>query len=116
MEISAITLVTSDMRAALGFWAVLDLEITYGGPEAPFTTLRLGENFVNLVADRRGWTGFWGRVVIHVPSPDKLWQDFADAGYRSQTEPADAPWGERYFHILDPDGHELSFARPLVTP
>ncbi|MGH8701888.1 MAG: VOC family protein, partial [Burkholderiales bacterium] len=27
--------------------------------------------------------------------------------------PADAPWGERYFHISDPDGHELSFARPL---
>jgi len=28
--------------------------------------------------------------------------------------PADAPWGERYFHILDPDGHELSFARRLT--
>jgi len=27
--------------------------------------------------------------------------------------PDDAPWGERYFHIRDPDGHELSFARPL---
>ena len=23
-------------------------------------------------------------------------------------------WGERYFHIADPDGHELSFAKPLV--
>jgi uncharacterized glyoxalase superfamily protein PhnB len=27
--------------------------------------------------------------------------------------PSDAPWGERYFHIRDPDGHELSFARRL---
>jgi uncharacterized glyoxalase superfamily protein PhnB len=26
-------------------------------------------------------------------------------------EPRDAPWGERYFHLSDPDGHELSFAR-----
>jgi hypothetical protein len=25
-----------------------------------------------------------------------------------------APWGERCFHIHDPDGHELSFARPLA--
>ena len=25
----------------------------------------------------------------------------------------DAPWGERYFHVRDPDGHELSFARLL---
>ncbi|HIM82059.1 MAG TPA: VOC family protein, partial [Dehalococcoidia bacterium] len=22
-------------------------------------------------------------------------------------------WGERYFHINDPDSHELSFAKPL---
>ena len=34
--------------------------------------------------------------------------------------PRDAEWGERFFHLIDPDGHELSFARPLrssgVTP
>ncbi|MHC4164482.1 MAG: VOC family protein, partial [Planctomycetota bacterium] len=30
-----------------------------------------------------------------------------------EAAPADAEWGERYFHITDPDGHELSFARPL---
>jgi uncharacterized glyoxalase superfamily protein PhnB len=27
--------------------------------------------------------------------------------------PQDASWGERYFHMADPDGHELSFARPF---
>jgi hypothetical protein len=27
--------------------------------------------------------------------------------------PRDASWGERYFYVLDPDGHELSFAQPL---
>ena len=32
----------------------------------------------------------------------------------SPAPPRDAEWGERYFHILDPDGHELSFARPLA--
>jgi uncharacterized glyoxalase superfamily protein PhnB len=35
------------------------------------------------------------------------------AGLSPETDPADAPWGERYFHLSDPDGHELSFARPL---
>ena len=35
------------------------------------------------------------------------------AGYSPDTAPRDAEWGERYFHITDPDGHELSFARPL---
>ncbi len=27
--------------------------------------------------------------------------------------PTDAPWGERFFHVTDPDGHELSFAELL---
>jgi uncharacterized glyoxalase superfamily protein PhnB len=35
------------------------------------------------------------------------------AGLQSSTEPRDAEWAERYFHLTDPDGHELSFARPL---
>jgi uncharacterized glyoxalase superfamily protein PhnB len=25
----------------------------------------------------------------------------------------DSEWGERYFHLLDPDGHELSFAKQI---
>jgi uncharacterized glyoxalase superfamily protein PhnB len=29
--------------------------------------------------------------------------------------PADAPWGERYFHVQDPAGHEVSIARPLAA-
>ncbi len=35
------------------------------------------------------------------------------AGYRPDTAPRDAEWGERFFHLTDPDGHELSFAWPL---
>ena len=35
------------------------------------------------------------------------------AGYRPDTAPRDAEWGERFFHVTDPDGHELSFAKPL---
>ena len=35
------------------------------------------------------------------------------AGITPSTEPADASWSERYFHIDDPDSHELSFAKPL---
>jgi uncharacterized glyoxalase superfamily protein PhnB len=35
------------------------------------------------------------------------------AGFTPETAPRDAEWGERYFHLRDPDGHALSFARPL---
>src|SRR5262249_55196063 len=46
--------------------------------------------------------------------------DDVDAYYRSMQAqrlnlepPKDAPWGERFLHVTDPDGHELSFAEPL---
>ncbi|MGI9597458.1 MAG: VOC family protein [Acidimicrobiales bacterium] len=112
-EINAITFVTRGMAESVQFWTTAGLDVAFGGPDSSFTSLRFGDNFVNLTVDERDWSGFWGRVVFHVPSPDELWRTFADAGYRSETAPADAPWGERYFHILDPDGHELSFARRL---
>lgn len=123
-EISAITFVVSDMAVSVAFYETAGMTIAYGGPDRPFTTMRLGgathpnaANFVNLMladADAVDRTGFWGRVVLHVDSPDEQWRIFADAGYESLTAPADAPWGERYFHIRDPDGHELSFAIPTA--
>lgn len=117
MEINALTLATSDMSRAIAFWQVIGLTLTYGGPNSKLTTLAFGRNFINLQLDPSAPTDRppfgWGRAVLHVESPDDLWAKFAAAGYPSLTDPADAPWGERYFHILDPDGHELSFARPL---
>ena len=38
------------------------------------------------------------------------------AGLEPMTEPVDAPWGERYFHVLDPAGHEVSIARRIDRP
>ena len=31
-----------------------------------------------------------------------------------ENEPSDAAWGERYFHIREPDGYQLSFATPII--
>lgn len=105
------------MSLAVAFWQVLGLEITYGGPTAPFTSLIFGSNFVNLqLVDQSNGDirpRAWGRVVFHVDSPDEIWNRFTSAGYEAETEPNNASWGERFFHIVDPDGHELSFARPL---
>ena len=42
-----------------------------------------------------------------------MYQRALDAQLAPEGAPTDAPWGERYFHIHDPDGHGLSFARPL---
>lgn len=113
-EINAITLTTSDMAAAVAFYQTASMTVVYGGEDSSsFTSLRHGSNYVNLTAGEGEHSGFWGRVIFHVESPDDVWSAFTRAGFEAAFEPRDAPWGERYFHILDPDGHELSFARRL---
>ncbi len=54
----------------------------------------------------------WGRLIFHVADVDAIWRRFNKLGFEPE-KPQNASWGERYFHLLDPDGHELSFARPL---
>lgn len=114
-KISAITLATADMAAAVGFYEALGMHVVYGGPRASFTSFSLGTSYLNLVASSERTWSWWGRVIIYVEDVDRLHARALAAGLRSSTRPRDASWGERYFHISDPDGHELSFARPLAS-
>jgi uncharacterized glyoxalase superfamily protein PhnB len=52
-------------------------------------------------------------VIFYVSDVDLLYQQALARGLQPEFAPRDADWGERYFHITDADGHELSFARLL---
>ncbi|HEX3953554.1 MAG TPA: VOC family protein [Stellaceae bacterium] len=113
-SISAVTLATHDMRRALAFYRIVGMAVIHGGEDSAFTSLRVGDNYLNLIAqpaDRR-WS-WWGRLIFYDSDVDALYQRLVAAGYRPQAAPRDAAWGERFFHTTDPDGHELSFAWPL---
>lgn len=113
--LNAITFHTADMARACAFWEAAGLAYAYGGPDAAFTSLKAGGGtFVNLqTVNEYTPTSGWGRIIIHVASPDDVHAALIDAGYTPHAEPADAPWGERYFHVTDPDANEISFARRL---
>ena len=114
--ISAVTLATHDMSRAVRFYASLGFEIAYGGEAAPFTSFRAGpDGYLNLIAQpaEKQWS-WWGRTIFYVGDVDALYEKALAAGHKPSTQPSDAEWGERYFHLTDPDGHELSFARPLT--
>lgn len=115
-SISAVTLVTADMAAAVAFYEALGFQLLYGGGDQPFTTFRAGAGFVNLQLDleHAPLPGIWGRAIFWVDDVDAMHARALAAGLTPTMAPSDAAWGERYFHITDPDGHELSFARPLV--
>jgi catechol 2,3-dioxygenase-like lactoylglutathione lyase family enzyme len=112
--ISAITLATHDMGRALAFYEAMGFERRYGSAGSSFSSFHAGPGYLNIVraAEQTNWS-WWGRVIFYVDDVDAVYQQALDAGLRPEAAPRDAEWGERYFHIVDPDGHELSFARPL---
>ena len=111
--LSAITLSTRDMQRAVRFYQALGLSLLHGGENEAFTSFALGRSFLNLTTETHGPAGWWGRVIIYVSDVDAMYRKALAAGSTPDFTPRDAPWNERYFHVRDPDGHELSFARPL---
>jgi catechol 2,3-dioxygenase-like lactoylglutathione lyase family enzyme len=118
--ISAITLLTADMAVSVAFYEALGFRVVVGGADAAFTTFRAGgttavPNFLNVQVDpaHDPAAPIWGRVIFWVADVDAVHARAVSAGHTPEMAPSDAPWGERYFHLRDPDGHELSFARPL---
>jgi catechol 2,3-dioxygenase-like lactoylglutathione lyase family enzyme len=112
--ISAVTLATHDMARAVSFYRTLGFEVVHGGEDAAFTSFRAGANYFNLIAQPRArhWS-WWGRVIFYVADVDGLYARVIAMGLKPESAPRDAEWGERFFHLVDQDGHELSFARPL---
>ena len=115
--LSAVTLATADMAASVRFYEAAGFRAVVGGADAPFTTFRAGAGFLNLQLDpaHAPLGAIWGRAIFWVDDVDAVHARVVAAGLEPMTEPADAPWGERYFHVHDPSGHEISFARLLTT-
>jgi catechol 2,3-dioxygenase-like lactoylglutathione lyase family enzyme len=113
-SISAVTLATHDMTRAVRFYRALGFTLRTGGEQSLFTSLNAGSSYVNITLQpsERSWS-WWGRVIFYVSDLDAFYEHAIAQGLYPDAVPRDAPWGERYFHISDPDGHELSFARLL---
>ncbi len=115
-SLSAITLVTRDMTKAVKFYQSLGFECLKGGASAAFTSFKAGAQYLNLLlGEGPQASAGWGRVIFYVSDVDAQYRRALAHGISPEFAPRDAAWGERYFHVVDPDGHEISFARPLGT-
>ena len=113
-KLSAVTLFVRDMNRSVKFYKTdLGMELLYGGPDSSFTSFSLGESYINLVLDTDYTFAHWGRIIFYVDDVDEFYRKVVSKGLSPLTEPQNADWQERYFHLLDPDDHELSFARPI---
>ena len=132
-KISGVTLSVENMEKSCKFdFRIPGFKIAYGRSNADsFTTFEIGEDittkmYLNLelrtnnditishLNNRRNF----GRIIFYSEHVDELYSQFKNDASISElisfeNEPRDALWGERFFHIRDPDGYELSFAMPI---
>jgi catechol 2,3-dioxygenase-like lactoylglutathione lyase family enzyme len=119
--ISAVTLKVRDMKDSCDFYSRLPgFKLVYGGAADPFTTFGVGggKMYLNLELGNDPGKQDFGRIIFHTDDVDGLYRYMKNdrdisVAITFETEPADAPWGERFFHVREPDGYQLSFARPL---
>jgi catechol 2,3-dioxygenase-like lactoylglutathione lyase family enzyme len=113
-KISAVTFRVRNMTESVRFYGdVLGMELLYGGKGVGFSSLRARDAQSAILNLEEGTpVTRWGRLIFYVTDVDALWNHLKDRGFDPEI-PRDASWGERYFHMSDPDGHELSFAQLL---
>lgn len=121
-------IVTSDMAASLAFYRRLGLDIPATADTEPHVEATL-DGGLRLAWDTeatvRSFAPGWkagphgsGRVGLAFlcGSPadvDKTYADLTGAGHESHLAPWDAPWGQRYASVLDPDGNGVDLFAPL---
>ena len=136
-KISGITLRIKEMNRSCRFYSQIPgFRLVYGGSfNDIFSTYEIGESndskiYLNLelISPTNGRNNqndhaitsrkHFGRIIFHTDNVDKLYDYFKNnesisADVIFENAPTDAPWGERYFHIREPDGYQLSFATVL---
>jgi catechol 2,3-dioxygenase-like lactoylglutathione lyase family enzyme len=122
-KISAITLRISDMKKSVDFYSKIpNFKIVYGGSDSQFTSFLIDDaskSYLNLrINEVSAEVTHWSRIIFYVDDVDELFDYMENDETISrlgnlESKPVDAAWGERFFHVLDPDGYKLSFATPI---
>ena len=114
--LSAVTLATQDLDRAVAFYTTLGFDLVKNDAALGFATFRAGQQHLNITAEHpERAMHWWGRAIFYVADVDAMYAHAVRSGFTPEFQPRDAAWGERYFHLKDPDGHEISFAHPLTT-
>jgi catechol 2,3-dioxygenase-like lactoylglutathione lyase family enzyme len=125
---AAIGIVVADLSVSIAFYEHLGLSFTGadspdGHAEAELAPgLRL---MLDTEASIQGFTAGWTRpfgsprtmIAFEFATPaevDAMFTELMDAGYHGLRGPWDAPWGQRYASVIDPDGSGVDlFARSV---
>ncbi|QCQ16596.1 VOC family protein [Microbacterium sp. RG1] len=127
LRLGFIGIVTQDMAASLAFYRALGVDIPHGLDDAPHVDARLDDGAAlawDTVATIRSFDpeyepaagGHRIALAFDQESPAEVDEVFARLeaeGYAGHVAPWDAPWGQRYATLLDPDGNSIDLYAAL---
>lgn len=125
-ELDAFGFVVDDMETTLAFYRALGLTIEpQQGSEHVEATLPSGvrlmwDSVATITSFDPGWTPPKGSsrcaLAFRCVDPaevDAVYGRMVGAGFVGHLEPWDAPWGQRYASLRDPDGVAVDLYAPL---
>ena len=111
------------MKKSVEFYSKIpNFKIVYGGPDSQFTSFLIDDaskSYLNLrINEVAAEATHWSRIIFYVDDVDELFDYMENDETISrlgnlESKPVNAAWGERFFHVLDPDDYKLSFATPI---
>lgn len=129
-RIDLIGVVVDDMARSLAFYRRLGLEVPAEADSEPHVEvtlpggLRLAfDTVATVLSFDPGWTPPSGGqrlgLAFACDGPDEVDATYGallKAGHEGHLPPWDAPWGQRYATVHDPDGNAVDLFAPLETP
>jgi catechol 2,3-dioxygenase-like lactoylglutathione lyase family enzyme len=126
-RLDMIGLVVADVPRSLAFYRELGFEFPTDAEQKPHVeaTLPGGMRLAwDTIDEVRSFDPDWERpsgdsrigLAFLVESPsdvDATYERLVAAGYDGHKEPWDAPWGQRYAMLRDPDGNGVDIFSPL---
>jgi catechol 2,3-dioxygenase-like lactoylglutathione lyase family enzyme len=126
---AVVQIFAKDVQRSIAFYRLLGLPVPEPGSPDPHVDVELpGGNRLSFDAEQTitGMHPEWtppdsaGRVALAfgLESPaevDAMFERLTQAGYRGPLRPYDAPWGQRYATLLDPDGNIVDLFAALTS-
>ncbi|MBO1335454.1 VOC family protein [Streptomyces sp. VRA16 Mangrove soil] len=113
IRMDAIGVGTSDLAASLAFYRLLGLVFPDGAEQLPHVETAPADG-IRLMFDPDGDAADRGRgriaLAFHCSDAagvDAAYEKVTAAGHHGESEPFDAPWGQRYAVVHDPDGNQV---------
>ena len=128
IHLDLIGIVVADMGKALAFYRRLGINLPEPADAEPHAELTLPGGLrlaFDTVDNIRSFDPQWSpaaggpamALAFHCGTAadvDAVYADLTGAGFRSHRHPWDAPWGQRYAQVLDPDGNSVDLFAPLA--